>query len=195
MTVILASTSAIRRQLLTNAGVAFEAVAPRIDEDVLKASHAGSSPSQLATALAEAKAMSVSSTMTEGLVIGADQVLNLDGAGFGKPKDTQSARDQLRRLRGRAHRLDTAICCAEAGRVVWRHLARPELRMRTFSDDFLERYLHDVGAATQASVGAYQLESLGAQLFEAIEGDYFAILGLPLLPLLGFLRSRGAIAT
>jgi septum formation protein len=127
-------------------------------------------------------------------VIGADQVLNLGGRIFDKPASAHEARRHLLELRGRSHILETAVCCAAADNIVWRHLGRATLTMRMFSDAFLDDYLSRTGSDVLTSVGGYRLESLGAQLFDAVEGDYFTILGLPLLPLLDFLRRQGALA-
>lgn len=192
--VFLASASAIRRQVLTNAGLAFEAVRPLIDEEALKLSlrAQGLSPREQADALAEAKARSVSSSRA-GLVIGCDQILAIDKDALDKPADLAAARSHLQRLRGRRHTLICAVVVCREGEPIWRHVETPQLTMRSFSDAFLEAYLEQVGTeAACASVGAYQLEGVGVQLFSRIEGDYFSILGLPLLALLDFLRLHGA---
>jgi septum formation protein len=191
MTIVLASSSAIRRQLLHNAGIAFSAVAASVDEDALKANLEKLAPGELAVSLADAKALSLCDRYPEDLIIGADQVLNLEGKALGKPRNFVEAEAQLRAMRGHTHRLETAISCARSGAIIWRHLARPALIMREFSDDFLGRYLAETGERAMTSAGSYQLESLGVQLFDVVDGDYFAILGLPLLPLLAFLRSQG----
>ena len=130
-----------------------------------------------------------------GLVIGGDQMLALDNEAFDKPKDLSAAADHLRKLSGKAHTLETAIVVCENGEPVWRHLARPRLTMRPLTEEFIEDYVERVGEPLLSTVGAYQLEGLGAQLFNKIEGDYFSILGLPLLPLLDYLRIRGVIKT
>lgn len=194
MRLVLASTSRIRGELLTKAGLTFEAMAPGVDESELKRAAKGRSPGDLAQSLAAAKSISVANRLREALVIGADQVLNLDGKVFDKPPTRNAARQQLLDLRGRSHILETAICCAEAGKVIWRHLGQARLTMRPFSDAFLSDYLEHMGAEVTTSVGGYKLEGLGAQLFDSVEGDYFTILGLPLLPLLDFLRRQGALA-
>jgi septum formation protein len=191
---VLASTSRIRAELLTRAGLAFEALRPDVDESALKASARGLVPADLAQSLAASKAISVANRLPGAIVIGADQVLNLEGRAFDKAGSREEARTQLLQLRGRSHVLETAICCVRGGDSLWRHLGRPRLTMRSFSDAFLDDYLDQMGPEAATSVGAYKLEGLGAQLFEAIEGDYFTILGLPLLPLLGFLRREGALA-
>lgn len=196
MTLILASGSAARRTILGAAGVSFTVVLPSLDEEAAKAGlrRQGLAPREQAMRLAEEKALSVSRTH-EGLVIGADQMLALEGEAFDKPADVDGARAQLRRLRGRTHVLCTALAAAEGEAVVWRHLDEPRLTMRSFTDAFLDRYLAQAAETTLRSVGAYQIEALGAQLFESVEGDHFSIMGLPLLPLLQFLRTRGTLAT
>ncbi len=145
----------------------------------------------IADALAELKAHRVAARLPERLVLGADQVLVCDGRLFDKPRDLDEARRQLEALRGRSHELLAAAVVFEAGRPVWRHIGRAQLQMRPFSDAFLDAYLRAEGCDLLATVGAYRLESGGAQLFSRVQGDYFSILGLPLLELLGFLRSRG----
>jgi septum formation protein len=192
---VLASGSSIRQLLLRNAGVQFEVDPADIDERAaeqpLLESSAG--PDDLALALAMAKAAHVSERRSADLVIGADQVLDLDGERFTKPEDMEAARRQLLRLSGRSHQLHSALACARGGEVVWSHLSSPVLRMRSLEPGAIGRYLAEAGEPVLSSVGAYQLEGPGIQLFEAIEGDYFAILGLPLLPLLAFLRSEGLV--
>src|SRR5437588_2534506 len=190
---ILASTSPARRLLLSQAGLSFEARQPEVDETNLKNNLTGSDPQTLASTLARAKAISVAKQSPDAIVIGADQVLNCDGKAFDKPETIEAAKQQLERLRGRQHWLETAICCAWKGEAAWHHLGRARLVMRQFSDDFLSRYLDELRLDVLTSVGGYKLEGLGVQLFDVVEGDYFTILGLPLLPLLGFLRSRGAV--
>jgi septum formation protein len=178
--------------MLEAAGIAFEVDAPRVDEEAAKASlrAEGATPRDQATALAELKALSVS-TRRDGFVIGADQMLALEGQAFDKPKNAAEAREHLLRLRGLTHELITAAVVARDGEVIWRHIDTPRLTMRAFSDAFLDNYLGRAGESVLTSVGAYQLEGLGAQLFERVEGDYFSILGLQVLPLLTFLREQG----
>jgi septum formation protein len=194
MRLVLASTSRIRRELLTSAGLAFEFVRPEVDENELKKTSTAASPGSLALSLAAAKAVSVANQMPGALVLGADQVLNLKGRAFDKPESLEAARRQLMDLRGQSHVLETALCCVLGGELVWQHLGQATLTMRSFSDGFLDEYLRQMGPEVTTSVGAYKVEGLGAQLFDAIEGDYFTILGLPLLPLLDFLRRQGALA-
>jgi len=179
--------------MLEAAGLVFEVDVPRVDEEAAKASlrAEGLKPRDQANALAELKALSVS-RKRPGLVIGADQMLAVEGDTLDKPKDAAEAREHLLRLRGRTHELLTAAVVAREGAVIWRHIDTPRLRMRAFSDAFLDDYLARAGDDVLRSVGAYQLESLGAQLFERVDGDYFSVLGLPLLPLLAFLREHGA---
>lgn len=194
-TVILASGSASRRSLLAGAGVEASNLKPNVDEDAAKASFraSGMRVSDQAMQLAELKAVKVSRN-TEGLVIGGDQMLNLDGEALDKPKDMNEAASHLRRFSGKAHKLETAIVIAENGEPVWRFLTTPKLTVRPLSDDFIATYLEAASPDILNTVGAYQLEGLGAQLFSRIEGDYFSILGLPLLPLLDYLRTRGVLS-
>lgn len=191
MTLILASGSVARRRMLEAVGLVFEVDAPRVDEEAAKLSlrAEGLRPRDQADALAELKALSISRGRA-GFVIGADQMLAVEGDVLDKPKDADEARAHLLRLRGRTHELVTAAVVAREGAIIWRHIDTPKLRMRAFSDAFLDDYLARAGADVLHSVGAYQLEGLGGQLFERVEGDYFSVLGLPLLPLLTFLREH-----
>ncbi len=193
--VVLASASAARARMLENAGLAVERIPAGIDEDEVKRSfrREGLDAVGCAAALAEAKAMRVSERRAGMLVIGADQMLDCDGVWLDKPRDLAEARGQLKALRGKRHELVTAAAAVQNGAVVWRRVERPRLTMRDFTDQFLDRYLAVVGDHVLGAVGAYQLEGLGAQLFSRIEGDYFSILGLPLLALLDFLRSHGVV--
>jgi septum formation protein len=193
--VVLASQSQSRAAILSAAGVGFTKVSSGVDEDVIKQRMLaqGEGPKRIAEALGEAKALAVS-RITPGLVIGADQTLDLDGTLFDKAESLDEARERLVALRGLTHQLHGGIAAAEGGEIVWRHTESSTLTMRDFSDGFLEAYLAKHGEAVLSSVGCYHLEGAGAQLFERIEGDYFAILGLPLLPVLALLRARGAIA-
>ena len=189
--IILASGSASRRALLAGAGVDAVSIKPNVDEDAAKIAMRaeGLSVRDQAMQLAEMKAVKVSRS-TPGLVIGGDQMLNLGGEAFDKPANLDGARNHLRKLSGKSHYLETAIVVAENGDPVWRFLARPKLTIRTLSDRFIDGYIQECGDVLLTTVGAYQLEGRGAQLFSKIEGDYFSILGLPLLPLLDYLRVR-----
>lgn len=192
--ITLASTSASRAALLTAAGVAFEAVAPRVDEDAAKASLLadGATPRDLADALAELKAVKTSRARP-GLVLGADQTLELQGESLDKAAGLEDARAKLMRLRGRTHRLHSACVVARDGAPLWREVRTARMTMRDFSDAFLDAYLaREAGAALQ-SVGAYHYEGFGVQLFAAVEGDDATIRGLPLLGLLDFLRGQGEV--
>jgi septum formation protein len=193
--VILASGSTIRATVLRNAGLVFEVVPPQVDEGELKrALQAERAPAEAcATALAELKAQRVSSKNPDALVIGADQMLECDGAWFDKPADRAGAVAHLRALRGKTHALVGAVVVAQADRILWRHVERARLTMRGFDDAFIDRYLDAVGDAVLQSVGGYQLEGLGVQLFSHVDGDHFMILGLPLLPLLDILRQHKVV--
>lgn len=183
---ILASTSTTRKALLANAGIGFEAVPARVNERVIEAPHLvnGAAPVAVATALAGAKALSV-----EGeAVIGADQILELDGTSLHKAENLGAARERLGQLRGRTHRLHTAVALARDGILVWSHVETALLTMRSFTDAERDAVLAAEGDAALGSAGAYRLEGPSIQLFDRVEGDYFGILGLPLLPLLGALR-------
>jgi nucleoside triphosphate pyrophosphatase len=193
--VVLASSSAIRAELLMRAGVAVIRDAAGVDESEVKRSfqREGLDAARCAEALAAAKATRVAQRHPDALVIGADQILDLDGTWFDKPRDLADARRQLEALRGKRHELATAVVVARNGAVLWRHVERPRLAMRDFSDRFIEDYLAALGDDVLTVVGAYRLEGEGVQLFARIEGDYFAILGLPLLPLLDFLRGHRVV--
>lgn len=194
--IVLASTSVSRAALLTAAGVAFEAVAPGVDEDAAKAAllAEGATPRDVADALAELKAVKVSRSRP-GLVLGADQTLELDGALFDKARDLDDARDKLAALRGRTHRLHAASVLARDGAPIWREVKTAKLTMRPFSDAFLAAYLEREAQPALGAVGGYWYEGFGVQLFSAVEGDDATIRGLPLLGLLDVLRRHGEIAT
>jgi septum formation protein len=194
--IVLASQSASRAAILISAGVPFEQLASGFDEETAKARLLADNadPREIACRLAEAKAVDVSAARPGAIVVGADTTLDLDGGLIDKAASLPEARDKLARLRGRPHLLHSAVVAAEDGVPLWRAVESPRLVMRDFSDRYLEGYLLRGGEALLGSVGCYHLEGEGAQLFERIEGDYFAILGLPLLPLLRFLRDKGAIA-
>jgi len=191
--IVLASGSVARRQLLERAGLDFVVECVPVDEAAVKRGIAAETtdPAVAANALAELKALRVGPRHPGALVIGADQMLDCQGDWFDKPEDEPAARRQLMALAGRTHRLTSAVAVVKDGRVLWRHTEAAHLTMRSFSESFLDDYLAACGPAVLGAVGAYHLEGLGAQLFTAIEGDYFTILGLPLLPLLGFLRDHG----
>ncbi|WHO77646.1 Maf-like protein [Rhizobium leguminosarum] len=192
---ILASSSPFRRMLMENAGLAFEAHAARIDERAVEAplERADVRPDAVALVLARAKAEEVSSRFPDSLVIGSDQTMSLGDRVFHKPKDVADAASHLQALSGVTHRLNSAVAIVSDGMVLWEHLAHAELTMRPLTAEFIARHLARVGEKALSSVGAYQLEGQGIQLFEKIEGDYFTILGLPMLPLLQKLRELGAI--
>jgi septum formation protein len=192
---ILASASSARRAVLEGAGLRFEIRVAGVDEAAIKeaALAEGIPPEDAALMLADAKAARVATQAPDALVIGADQLLICEGAWFDKPPDMAAARGHLQRLRARQHELVTALVCHRGGQRIWQHVEKPRLTMRNFSDAFLEAYLAAEGEALLSSVGAYRLEGHGAQLFERIEGDQPAILGMPLLPLLGFLRQHGVL--
>lgn len=194
--VILASTSGTRAELLRNAGVAFTVVAPGVDEDAAKASllAEGANPRDIADALAEMKAEKVS-RRHPGLVIGADQTLEFDGALFSKAETLEEARATLKRLSGRVHKLHAAVVVAQDGAAIWREVKTAVMHVRAYSDAFLDDYLARESGAALWSVGGYRLEGVGAQLFERVEGDAFTVLGLPLFGLLDCLRRHGALAT
>jgi septum formation protein len=194
---VLASASAARAAMLAGAGLSFDRDPARIDERAAEAPlrATGAGPADVAELLAEAKALDVSERHPGALVIGADQTLGLGDERFDKPADMEAARRQLLALSGRTHTLHSAVAVARDGAVLWRELASADLTMRPLTPAFIGHYLAVVGDAALASVGCYQLEGRGAQLFERIDGDYFTVLGLPLLPLLGFLRREGVIET
>jgi septum formation protein len=197
--IVLASGSRARREMLAAAGVHFTVQAADVDEPAIRARmyevDPGVDAKKVAAVLAAAKAEDVSGKITASLVIGADQVLALDGELLNKAPSIEAARAALGRLRGRTHELHSAVAFAQKGKVTWAHVATARLTMRDFSDAFLDDYLTRAGDRVSQSVGAYELEGLGVQLFDKIEGDYFTVLGLPLLPVLAEMRARGIIAT
>lgn len=195
MSVILASKSAARRAVLDGAGVPYEALVAGVDEEAVKTSllAEGAGPRDIADALAELKAIRVSRGRPD-FVIGSDQTLDLEGRLYDKAESLEAARERLKLLRGRTHRLHSAVVVAKEGAPIWREVVTASLTMRDFSDAFLEDYLASEGPHALGSVGCYRLEGPGAQLFSRIEGDYFAILGLPLMGLLDLLRRHGEIA-
>jgi septum formation protein len=193
----LASASTARAELLRRAGVAVEIEPAHIDEGEVKAAMRAdrASAEMVAETLAALKATRVARRHPGALVIGADQMLSCDGQWFDRPADRDQARRHLQALRGRTHELTSALCVVKDGTLLWHHRAKAVMRMRDFSAEFLERYLETAGPEVLESVGAYRLESQGVQLFAHIDGDFFAILGLPLLPLLDYLRGHGVVAT
>jgi len=193
---ILASGSAIRRQILDGAGLDYEIITRPVDEAAIKEAMLAENARlrDIADALAEAKAMRVS-RQEAGLVIGADQIMVMDNTLFDKPNSLDDARERLISMRGKKHELIGAVVICENGAPVWRHICKTKLWVRDFSDDFLDWYIETEGEALMKSVGAYRFEGPGSQLFEKVEGDFFAILGLDLLPVLDFLRRRGIVAS
>jgi septum formation protein len=194
--IILASGSAIRRQILDGAGLDYEVIVRPVDEAAIKEAMLAENSRlrDIADALAEAKAMRVS-RQEPGLVIGADQIMVMDDTLFDKPKDMDEVRSRLISMRGKKHELVGAVVICENGVPVWRHMCRTKLWVREFSDAFLDWYIKTEGEALIKSVGAYRFEGPGAQLFEKVEGGFFAILGLDLLPVLDYLRTRGVALT
>ena len=197
--VVLASGSESPKKLLTAAGLAFRIVPPEVDEaaiqEALYNGNAETDPSDAAELLARAKAEEVSTRFPGALVIGADQVLSLDGKILDNPTDRDAVRDSLLALRDKTHQLHSAVALAEGGQVIWTHIDTAHLTMREFSSEFLGRYLAAAGPRVYQSVGPYQLDGLGMQLFDRIEGDYFAILGLPILLLFARLRESQILAS
>lgn len=198
---ILASGSAIRREILDGAGLDYEVIVRPVDEAAIKEAMLsdGARLREIADALAEAKSMRVS-RQEAGLVIGADQIMVMsDNTGketlFDKPKDLAEARERLLSMRGKKHELIGAVVICENGVPVWRHICRTKLWVRNFSEEFLDWYIETEGDALTKSVGAYRFEGPGSQLFEKVEGGFFAILGLDLLPVLDYLRTRGVVQT
>lgn len=192
---ILASTSPIRLQLLRSAGLEVVAQPARVDEQTLKSSleAEGAKPRDIADALSEMKAAKVSSRNPQSLVLGCDQVLDFKGTVLSKPETLDAARAQLMFLRGQTHALLSAAVLYDAGQPIWRHVGQARLAMRPFSESYLDAYLSRNWPDIATSVGGYKLEAEGVRLFDRIEGDYFTILGLPLLPLLSYLSTRGFI--
>ena len=193
---ILGSSSKTRARILERAGLEFRALAPDLDETAMRAAMGDENaldPSDVAEVLARAKAEAISHLAREAIVVGGDQVLSMDGRIFGKPGSMEEARTQLLDLSGKTHQLHTSLALAKNAVTVWAETDVVTLTMRRLSPEFIGRYLATSGEAVLGSVGAYQIEALGIQLFEKIDGDFFSILGLPLLPLLDALRREGAI--
>lgn len=191
---VLASKSAARRAMLENAGVAFEARVAGVDEDAIKAQSGDLDAAALAVRLAEAKALAVSRDDETAWVLGSDQTLAFDGGLISKAPTLEAARERLKSMRGRTHHLHSGAALAVKGQVVWSGVDTVRMRMRDFSDAFLDAYLAAEGEVLLSCVGAYRLEGLGSQLFEAVDGDYFTVLGLPLWPVLAELRRAGVLA-
>lgn len=191
---ILASRSKVRQALLEGAGIPLEICPADLDERRLEAGATAQSPGIVAAHLAREKARAVAKSRSGAMTLGADQTLALGATRFSKPADIDSAREQLRSLSGKTHELHSAIAFVRDDAVLFEYVGVARLTMRAFSDKFLASYLNCVGTAAAASVGAYRLEGFGIQLFERIEGDYFTILGLPLLQALQFLRRQGCLA-
>lgn len=189
---ILASASPSRRKLLASAGLSFDIVPAGVDEEeITRSLGSKAAPQELASTLAEMKAVRVSSKHPEAFVIGADSTLACNGRLFDKPPTMDAARKQLMALRGQTHELFSSVVVAQGGARIWHWAERARLTMRSFNESFIDAYLARAGKDVLTSVGAYQLESLGAHLFTRVDGDYFTILGLPLLPLLSFLAGHG----
>ena len=193
--IILASSSEIRATLLRNAGVPFTTEKPRVDEEMIRASLEAeeASPRDIADFLAEAKARKVSLKANGALVIGCDQVLDFDGTVMSKPADPAECLAQLTALRGKTHRLLSAVVIYKDGEPLWRHVGVVRLTMREFSDDYLRDYVDRNWESIRWSVGGYKLEEEGVRLMSRIEGDYFNVLGLPMIELLNYLTVRGAL--
>lgn len=193
-TIILASKSAARAAVLTGAGVPFETAVAGVDEDAVKQAMLaeGASARDVADALAELKAIRISQKRP-GFVIGSDQTLEFEGKLYDKAVDLTEARTRLQAMRGKPHKLHSAVVVAKDGAPIWREIVSATLTMRDFSDTFLDDYLAAEGEAALGSVGVYRLEGLGSQLFSKIEGDYFAILGLPLMGLMDLMRRHGVL--
>lgn len=192
---VLASKSLIRRQILIEAGLDVDVVSPGVDEDAIKARLTGKSGEEIARTLAEAKARAVSLRRLDGWVVGADQVLRFEGRLYDKPASMDALEDRLKTMRGKVHELISAVAVAKAGEIKHVRVDVAGLRMRDFSDEFLRNYLERAGEGILSCVGGYEYETLGAQLFEEVDGDFYTILGLPLLPLLTMLRAEGFLPT
>jgi septum formation protein len=191
LTLILASSSAIRRQILQAAGVEHDAIASSVNEDAMKAAH--SNPAELTTELAVAKALSVSKVSPNAWVVGSDSMVSVDGRLFEKPPSREAAVDHLRIFSGKSMQLTSAVALARAGEVDWRHVDSATLQVRQLSDAFIDAYLDAEWPEVGYCVGVFRMEGRGVQLFESVKGDHFTILGMPLIPLLGALRERGLL--
>lgn len=194
MTLILASSSAIRRAMLDQVGMDFEVVPPRVDELAVQSVHGGED-FELALALAEAKAAEVSARRSDAWVIGADSVISVEGRRFSKPANREEAAAHLRSFSGKAMRLVSTVALAQAGSVEWNHISDAVLHVRPLTDAFIDAYLDHEWPAVAYCVGVFRMEGRGVTLFDEVEGDHFTILGMPLLPLLGALRERNLLAS
>lgn len=191
--VILASASKIRAKVLQNAGIEFHVHPANISESAIKEKMENTTTKEVALMLASEKALKVSNLFKNSLVVGVDSILDYDGKQFDKPKSLEEVRDRLIELRGKTHQLISALSVATDNKVIWHTVDVANLTMLEFSDVFLESYLRNYGEVVMSSVGAYRLEAEGIQLFSKVDGDYFTILGLPLLPFLGYLRTRNLL--
>ncbi|MCO4828856.1 MULTISPECIES: nucleoside triphosphate pyrophosphatase [Lentibacter] len=191
--IVLASGSAIRGQMLSNAGIAFEAIVPRVDEEMIKIALQAekATPRDIADALAETKARKIGGKHPDKLVIGCDQVLDFDGQILSKPQTPDEAKEQLKALRGKRHCLLSAVVVYHELEPLWRHVGQVRLYMRDISDSYLNEYVERNWPSLQSSVGGYKLEEEGVRLFSRIEGDYFTILGLPLIEMINYLTASG----
>jgi len=195
-TLVLASQSASRRAMLTAAGVPFETLPAHVDEDALKEAMADAKPRDLADALAEMKAVKISAQLPGALVLGSDSLVVLaDGTVLSKPKSRAGAAEQLRAMSGGVHELWSAAVVAESGRPAWRHVERARLWVRPLSEDFIADYLETEWPMIAGCVGCFRIEGPGVQLFTRVEGSHFTVLGMPLIPVLGYLRDRGVLAS
>jgi septum formation protein len=195
--IVLASSSGARARLLSAAGVPHIVDPAGVDEEGITASlkEDGAPAADISEILAETKARQVEQRHPGRIIIGADQILECDGRLYGKPGSADRVRAQLEDLSGRSHRLWTSLCAVRGAQRIWHHTSAPELKMRSLTDEFMDNYVIQSGAAILACAGGYQLEAVGAQLFDDVSGDYFAVQGLPLLPLLRFLRANNIIKT
>jgi septum formation protein len=191
---VLASSSTVRRALLEAAGVPVEVRPATIDERAIEAAAPDKDPIAVAALLAREKALRVAAEMPGRLVVGADQVLTFEGRRVDKPVDRAAARAQLRAFAGRTHELHAGVAVARDRALLFEHVDVARLTVRALSESFLDRYLDAAGAAVTVSVGAYQIEGIGIQLFDRLDGDHFTVMGLPLLPLLAYLRAEGSLA-